>query len=205
MNFFGGSPLNRLSWLRTSEHFLNAIVTSPATRWVLFKSGQVLLASEPETKKRAIAHLTTADVRPLLGSEPFFAQGKNDGDAAESGVSVLEAARLRGPGIIFLGLHEPENASLALPSSDFSAKADAAAVAAKIEGTPYFSLDVSDLEEKNVSAALEGSELAKNGKALAFTDTRQAMSSMTQFDGGVVAEARAMVDWIARNKVRHSL
>ena len=66
VNFFGGSPLNRLSWLRTSEHFLNAIVTSAATRWVLFKAGQPLLVSEPETKKRKMSPTETdkSDLAP---------------------------------------------------------------------------------------------------------------------------------------------
>lgn len=200
INFFGGSPLNRLSWLRSSEHFLNAVALSPATRWVLFKAGQLLLASDSETKKRSLARLTTADVRPLLGSEPFFAQGQNDGDAAESGVAVLESARIRGPGIVFLGLHEPDNASHALPSTDFNAKKDAEAVVHKIQGTPYFSLDVTQLAEEAVTAVLENAEVTRSGKSLAFTDARQAMSSMDYFEGGVVAEARAMVDWNARNK-----
>lgn len=202
VNFFGGSPLNRLAWLRTSEHFLSAVVRSPATQWIVFKDGQLLFANEPETKKRSLARLSTTEVRPLLGTEPFFAQGQNDGDSAESGIPVLEAARLRGPGIVFLGLHEPESgASQALPSTDFSAKTDAATVASKIEGTPYFSLDVSDLEGNAVDAVLQSTEAAKSGKSMTFVDARQAMSSMDYFDGGIVAEARAMVDWNARNKV----
>lgn len=202
VNFFGGSPLNRLSWLRTSEHFLNAIATSPTTRWILFKAGQPLFVSDPETKTRSVARLTTADVRSLLGTEPFFAQGKNDGDAAERGVPVLESARLRGPGVVFLGLHEPESASHALPSSDFNAKADTEAVISKIQGTPYFSLDVSQLEEVAVNGVLENAEVSRSGKSLVFADARQGMSSMDYFEGGLLAEARAMIDWNSRNKVR---
>ncbi|KIP06523.1 hypothetical protein PHLGIDRAFT_453629 [Phlebiopsis gigantea 11061_1 CR5-6] len=201
VNFFGGSPLNRLSWLRTSEHFLNAVVGSPATRWIVFKDGQLLFAAEPAEKKRSLARLTTTEVRPLLGTEPFFAQGQSDGELAETGIPVLEAARLRGPGIVFLGLHEPKSgASLALPSSDFSAKTDAAAVAAKIEGTPYFSLDVSDLDGGTVDAVLQSTEAAKSGKSLSFLDARSAMPSMDVFEGAIVAEGRAMVDWNARYK-----
>ena len=176
-------------------------MVSPATRWIVFKSGQPLFATEPESKKRSLARLTTVDVRPLLGTEPFFAQGANEGDSAESGIPVLETARFRGPGVIFLGLHEPESANHALPSADFSAKADAEAVVAKIEGTPYFSLDVTDIDEEIVDAALQSAELSRNGQSLAFTDARQAMSSMDYFEGGIVAEARAMVDWNSRNRV----
>lgn len=181
---------------------MNAIVGSPAARWIVFKDGQLLFAAEQADKKRALARLTTTEVRPLLGTEPFFAQGQSDGEFAETGIAVLEAARLRGPGIVFLGLHEPESgASLALPSSDFSAKTDAAAVAAKIEGTPYFSLDVSELESGTVDAVLQSTEASKSGKSLSFVDARSAMPSMDVFEGGIVAEGRAMVDWNARNKV----
>lgn len=178
---------------------------SPATRWVIFKSGQPLFVVDQESKKRSIARLTTADVRPLLGTEPFFAQGLNEGESAENGIPVLETARLRGPGIIFLGLHEPESANHALPSAEFNAKADAEAVVAKIQGTPYFSLDVTDLEEQTVNVTLESAEPSKVGKSLVFTDARQASGSMDYFEGGVVAEARAMVDWNYRNKVYRTM
>ncbi|GJE92791.1 NADH pyrophosphatase domain-containing protein [Phanerochaete sordida] len=200
VNFFGGSPLNRLSWLRSSEHFLNAVALSSATRWILFEAGQPLMVSQPDSKKLTLARLTTTEVRPLLGSEPFFAQGQKDGDAAPSGVAVLESARIRGPGIIFLGLHEPENEGHALPSSDFNAKSDAEAVVHKIKGTPYFSLDVSSLEKAAVTTALEGAEVSQNGKSPIFTEPRKAMSNLDYFEGAVFAEARAMVDWNSRNK-----
>jgi hypothetical protein len=48
-NFFAGSPLNRLSWLRSSHVFLNALFFSPATRWIVFNGGQPLVASGPSS------------------------------------------------------------------------------------------------------------------------------------------------------------
>lgn len=209
-NFFSGSPLNRLSWLRTSQIFLNAVAISPAARWILLKDGQPLVASEPpphdttQRGKKSLARLSTAEVRPLLGSVPYFAQGQNDGDLAASDVHVLESARLRGAPIVFLGLHEPNSESEgadALPSSDFSAKADAAAVAEKIKGTPYFTLDVSGLEQKDVDDVIQSSEASKRGVKLNFTDARGALYTFTYFDAAITAEARSMVDWNARNKV----
>ncbi|KAH8107710.1 NUDIX hydrolase domain-like protein [Cristinia sonorae] len=207
-NFFSGSPLNRLSWLRTSQVFLNAVADSSAARWILIKDGQPLVATNPpsgteERGKKSLARLSTNEVRPLLGRTPLFSQGQNDGEFAPSDVHVLEAARLRGPPIVFLGLHEPNSDSEgadALPSSDFSAKVDAAAVAAKIKGTPYFTLDVSDVEQKEVDAVVQSSEGSQRGVALAFTDTRGVMYAFSYFDAAVTAEARSMVDWNARNK-----
>ncbi|OBZ70949.1 Peroxisomal NADH pyrophosphatase NUDT12 [Grifola frondosa] len=177
--------------------------TVPATRWVLFKSGQPLLA-EVE-KKRSLARLTTADVKLILGSEPFFSQGQHAGDPAAAPVPILEAARFHGPPIVFLGLHEPDiNTADALPSSDFSAKTDPVTVIANIKGTPYFSLDVSDVEQKELEETLQNAEVSKNGATLLFSEGRAAMDNFDSFEAAVFAEGRSMTDWNGRNKVRAS-
>ena len=203
VNFLGGSPLNRLSWLRPSQVFVDAILRSPSTRWILFKSGQPLVvAHSDQPKLRSLARLTTADVKPLLGSEPYLGQGQNDGDIAPHGVSSLEVARLRGPKIIFLGLEEPHGTTVILPSSDFSTKVEAPEVVAeRISGTPYFSLDVSDVESPALDAMLQNDQLAKDGGQLKFSEAKVAMLSMNRFEAAVFAEARTMVDWNAKNKV----
>ncbi|KAH7905966.1 NUDIX hydrolase domain-like protein [Hygrophoropsis aurantiaca] len=198
VNFLGGSPLNRLSWLRPSQSFLNAVVVSPATRWILFNSGQPLVSVYPDTQKRALAYLSTIDVKPFLGTEPYFGQGQNEGEAAAEDVHVLEAARIHNSPVVFLGLKENQSESAsALPSSDFS---DPQAAVANLEGTPYFSLDVADFEEGKVNEILQNTELGKNGATLTFVEPRAAMSSLDAFTAGVFAEARSMVDWNYRNK-----
>lgn len=153
----------------------------------------------------ALARLSTKDVRPLLGSDPLFSQGQNAGEIADPEVQSLQAARLHGPPIIFLGLHEHDDgtgeSSHALPSTEFSAKKDAEAVVANIHGTPYFSVDVSDIEEGRVNSVLDDSEGGRNGVKLEFLDGRAAMGSFTQFDSAVFSEARSLVDWSARNRV----
>lgn len=200
MHYFAGSPLNRLAWLRTSPAFLSAVVRSPETRWVLFNEGKPLL-STPPSGTAALARLSTQDVSPLLGPKPYFSQAQLPGETAPEDVKELQAARLHGPPIVFLGLHETVEGAQALPSSDFSAKQDAAAVVARIRGTPYFSLDVSDIEPANVSQVLQGSEAGRAGVKLEFVDGRAAMSLINQFDSGVFSVARTLVDWTARNKV----
>ena len=204
VNFLGGSPLNRLSWLRTSQVFVDAVLRSPSTRWILFKSGQPLVVlPNDQSKLQSLARLTTADIKPLLGPEPYLGQGQDDGDTAPHGVSALEVARLRGPKIIFLGLEEPHGTTAILPSSDFSVKKEAPEVVAeRITGTPYFSLDVSDVDSSALDPVLQNNQLAKDGGQLKFSEARAAMLSMNWFDGAVFAEARSVVDWNARNKVR---
>ena len=211
VNFFAGSPLNRLAWLRTSHQFLDAVATSPATRWVVFKDGNLLMQSqsggEEPAKSLSLARLTTADVKDILGPEPYFAQGRTPGEAAETVVPALESARLHGPPIVFLGLQEPGGVhglgqGNILPSSEFSKKTDASVVAQRIHGEPVFSLDVSEVPKDGVDALLANAEVAKSGVSLEFVDGRSAMGHLNQIDSGIFAVARSMVDWNARIKVR---
>jgi NAD+ diphosphatase len=190
----GGSPLNRLSWLRSSAPFLNAAVDSPTTRWILFNAGQPLIV----TSSKTIAQLPTEHVRLLLGASPYFGQGQHEGELvpADSDDHVLEAARHRGAPLVFLGLHEPQedggHGSGALPTSEFT---DADKAVSNIKGTLYFSLEVSELPQadvENVVASQEG---------LAFTEPRAAAATLDPFAAAVFAEARSMVDWNTRNKV----
>ena len=90
-----------------------------------------------------------------------------------------------------------------LPPSDFSDKTEAPEVITeRITGTPYFSLDVSDIETSALDPLLQNDELAKDGNQLMFSEGRAALFSMGWYDAAVFAEARSMVDWNARNIVR---
>ena len=208
VNFFSGSPLNRLAWLRTSQPFLNAIIHAPTTRWLVFNQGQPLVqtsapAAPAAPFKQSLVRLTTRDVRPLLGPEPFFSQGQHPGELAPADVKTLEAARLRGAPVAFLGLHETEASfAAALPSTDFSAQTDVQTVIANIKGDAYFSLDVSDVPKEEVNAVLAAAKEARGGAELAFVEPRSAMSNFELFESAIFAEARCIIDWNARNKVR---
>ncbi|KAI6037569.1 NUDIX hydrolase domain-like protein [Pisolithus marmoratus] len=193
-----GSPLNRLSWLRPSQSFLNAVITSPATRWVLFNDGLPLIATHVISQKRTLALLPTDDVRSLLGIEPYFGQGQFEGEASHSDAPVLEAARLHGARVVFLGLKEADPlTSAALPSSDFK---DPQATVANMEGTPFFTIDVADLEDSLVMSAVQTSRRVDSYITLNFMDPKTAMTSLDVFTAAVFAEARSMIDWNRRNK-----
>lgn len=162
---------------------------------------------EGDTKSFALARLTTSDVKDLLGPEPYFAQGKNPGVAAEEIGPALESARVHGPPIIFLGLQEPGGVhglgeGNILPSSDFSKKSDAIAVVKRLHGEPIFALDVTRLPSNGVNALVASASVVGGGVALAFIDGRAAMGHLNQIDSGIFAVGRSMVDWNARIKVR---
>ncbi|KAI4527160.1 hypothetical protein K525DRAFT_187425, partial [Schizophyllum commune Loenen D] len=177
INLFGGSPLNRLSWLRSSQIFLDAASTLPSTRWVLFNGGRPLVSAPRDALSRiSLAYLSTSD--------------NKDGAliTKEEASHHTEAARHLGPPIVFLGLEETDAQSgNALPSSDFT---DPATALDKLHGTPYFALDVGDL----------GLPDATLQDTLSWAEPRALMAGMDIFEGGVYAEARSMVDWNSRNK-----
>ncbi|KAL4073738.1 NUDIX hydrolase domain-like protein [Scleroderma citrinum] len=193
----GGSPLNRLSWLRTSQTFLNAAIVAHATRWILFNNGQPLIATHAVSKKRTLALLPTDDVSPLLGTEPYFGHGQYAGEAYPSGASVLEAARLHGPRIVFLGLKEPNPFTAALPSSDFI---DPQTAIANLQGTLFFSVDIAGIQECLVNEVIQASTSTNSHISLAFVEPRSAMTSLDIVTAAIFAEARSMVDWNGRNK-----
>lgn len=166
----------------------------------MFNDGKPLMSTpNAGNSGPTLARLTTDNVRPWLGAEPLFSQGQHAGSTADPEVASLQASRLHGPPIIFLGLQE-ENVVHALPSSEFSAKKDVQAVVSNVHGTPYFSVDVTELEEQSVSEVLRERSDAGSVK-LEFLDGRAAMASLTQFDSAVFAEAKSLVDWTARNRV----
>ncbi|PPQ64547.1 hypothetical protein CVT24_008449 [Panaeolus cyanescens] len=208
VNMFGGSPLNRLSWLRTSHKFLNAIIEAPNAKWVVFNAGQPLLLSGQAKPTPAL--LSTADIKPLLGNVPYFGQGEKDGelvvekdgeDHSHLLHSPTEAARHRGVRVTFLGLHEPpsDDSSTALPSTEFS---DAASALEKLQGTPYFTVDLADLEysEEQINNFLQTTSSSQAGNELAWSEPRALMTTLDPFTAAIFALARSMADWNLRNK-----
>ncbi|KAF7296033.1 hypothetical protein MKEN_01418300 [Mycena kentingensis (nom. inval.)] len=139
------SPLNRLSWLRPSHAFLNAIALSKTTRWLVSNGGQQLVSipTSSSTTKPAIAQLTTEQIKPWIGPEPFFGQAKEQGRtlAADEGSHYTESARHRGVRVVFLGLLDTLSTENALPTTDFT---DPETAVAKLQGTPYFAVDVAE-------------------------------------------------------------
>ncbi|KAK1234594.1 NADH pyrophosphatase [Marasmius sp. AFHP31] len=207
-NFFSGSPLNRLSWLRPSHKFLNAILTSPNTRWFLFNAGQPLVSYRPsETQEKPlkkIAYFPTRPLLPLLGPSPFFGQSQTAGALLpDSEVThSTEAARHLGIPVVFLGLHEQGTSGSALPEAEFKDNAEAAVQ--NLQGTPYFAVDVGDLESSEVDGVLRQVEEEQKVK-FEWSEPRSAMGLMDPFEAAVFAGARSMVDWNYRHKRKFPL
>ena len=158
-------------------------------------------------------YLTTNDVKPFLGPVPYFGQGKEPGDLIDEKDhgevthkhhSPTESARHRGIPAVFLGLHESQSSgsSAALPTSEFS---DPEVAVNKLDGTPYFAMDVADLEytPERLQEILKETIPGQEGKVLDWEEPRASMLTLDIVTAAIFASARSQVDWNLRNKVRH--
>ncbi|KAF3927188.1 hypothetical protein ABW20_dc0103830 [Dactylellina cionopaga] len=116
-NYFSGSPLNRLAFLRTNHTFLSTALTHPSTRFLLLNNLDPLASSAT-----SLAFATYSDISPLI-SNPYITDEKT---AIENFTSEIDH-----PTTIFLGLDE------SAPESD-----SVSAQEGKYKGQAYFSVDV---------------------------------------------------------------
>ena len=139
--------------------------------------------------------LTTAEVAPFLGSKPYLGQGHREGEIPAVDLPILEAARFRGAPTVFLGVSEPK-------ANDYDPTIPPEELARVLVGTPFFSIDLTKVNQPELDHLVQTSSAGTDGCRLTFAEPRAAFRSLSDFDARVVAEARSMVDWNFRNKVR---
>jgi len=173
-----------------------------------------MMSSDDSSTKLSPVYLTTPDVKQFLGPTPYFGQGKEPGELVVEKVgdsrehaqsSPTEAARHLGIPVVFLGLHETDakDNNTALPISEFS---DPEQGIKKLNGIPYFSLDVVDLDytPERLERLLKETTPGREGKILNWSEPRALMSILDAFTAAIYALARSLVDWNQRNKVGFS-
>lgn len=188
-NFYSGSDLNRLSWLRDDDEFLNRALRAHDTRFVLLMRGRPLIHARGDHKDR-LATLPWAAVAAAIdphGRGGVFggrANGREDSKATQGLVP-------EGLAIVLLGIREE---GTSLPGRE-------------PKGTPYFALSLTHAPAggpgppagvQALRSALEGDD------RYAFGDTRAiAMrGSWPTSEAAIVAQASSLLDWNDRNKVR---
>ncbi|KAJ7287096.1 NUDIX hydrolase domain-like protein [Mycena rebaudengoi] len=190
------SPLNRLSWLRSSHLFLNAVAASPKARWIVSSASQQLVSMSTSNTSDlpTLAQLTTSQVKPFLGEEPYFGQGQDDGRvlSADEVSPHTESCRHRGARIVFLGLLDALSTQNALPTSDFT---DPVRAVANLNGTPYFAIDVGDVVSDKEAFLKERSD----SQILRWGEPRTLMGTLDDVSLTLFNAARSMVDWNQRN------
>ncbi|KAI4147494.1 MAG: hypothetical protein L6R39_003092 [Caloplaca ligustica] len=113
-NYFSGSPLNRVSFLRTDHTFLSAALKHPTTSFLLFNNLNPL-ARNPSN----LSYISYADVTPLIGEDPYSKSEEQIISEYNSTITI--------PQLIFLGIDERNERGLTYNV---------------YTGSPFFALDV---------------------------------------------------------------
>ena len=98
-NYFSGSPLNRLSFLRHDPTFLTAAFSSPQAQFVVLNDFAPLVQDVAQLRCLALG-----DISPLTGTEPFKLSEEEAGKSYDSTAPAQ-------PVLIFLGLWEEAEAN----------------------------------------------------------------------------------------------
>lgn len=122
-NYFAGSPLNRVGFLRGDRAFLRSAFSHPSARFLLLND----LAPLVDESENRLGYVSFADVKVLTGVDPFE---KDEKDMIKDFNSEDER-----PLILLLGLDVGNK--LKAPETDDTYEYK------EYKGRPYFAIDVS--------------------------------------------------------------
>ena len=135
-NYFSGSPLNRVGFLREDHLFLSAALKHPSTSILLCNNLQPLVNKATQPKVGGKVHfLKLEDVKNIVGEERYKVSEKEH--IADYDSHKYEAQ------MIFLGIDEKAKEGLEYQSKN------------KYQGAPYFALDVTPREGTSVKEECE--------------------------------------------------
>ncbi|KAB2576703.1 hypothetical protein BFW01_g3946 [Lasiodiplodia theobromae] len=168
-NYFSGSPLNRVSFLRPDTTFLSQALKHDTSRFILFKDLNPLVKSADK-----LAYASYKDVEPAVG-DPFTA-------SEDDIIKQFNSTSYR-PQLIFLGLDE-------------SKKQGGFAYKEHYAGQPYWALDITP--RASVTEAAEALIKKVEGEGLYFAQGRMQLSLIAP-EAAIYAEGRHLLDWNLRN------
>ncbi|KAK3322395.1 NUDIX hydrolase domain-like protein [Apodospora peruviana] len=182
-NYFSGSPLNRLSFLRGDRDFLRQAFSYPSTAFLLMNNLDPLVRQDDPSH---LAFATIADVVPLTGEDPF-------GKTEEEQIRDFDSADDKHPPVIvFLGVDDKAQLPSSRQVEEFAYKS--------FRGSPYFAVDVTPRGEGKV--AVEARKLVERLKERGLEFHQTAGHRHMGLHAGQAAmygHARALIDWNARN------
>lgn len=153
-NYFSGSPLNRVGFLRSDNAFLSRALKHPSTSFMLCNELQPLV-KEPSH----LAYASFEDVKPIIGDDPYM-------QTEDELVAAYDSSKAF-PQMIFLGIDEKRADGLEYTGKN------------TYKGAAYFALDVSP---KGDSADVANSVIKKmESKGLSFAKGR--MMELEAADG----------------------
>ncbi|QSZ32615.1 hypothetical protein DSL72_002194 [Monilinia vaccinii-corymbosi] len=167
-NYFSGSPLNRVSFLRTNHDFISKAFVHPTTNFLLLNN----LAPLTKNPSR-LAYASHSDITRLTGPNPFEKTEEVLIQEYNSSISL--------PLVLFLGLDERNKEGFSHGT---------------YTGTPYFAIDVTPKGTYENEA--NGVVKAMQERGLQFQEGRM-LASLDAPEAAIFAQARALLDWNARN------
>ncbi len=145
-NYFSGSPLNRVSFLRSDHAFISAAFTHPSTSFLLFND------LSPMAKDPAhLAYASHKEIKPLTGENPFEKTEEQLIKEFNSSITL--------PLVLFLGLDERRKDGF-----EFGI----------YKGSPYFAIDITP--KGSIKEKAERIIEAMKVKGMTFLEGRTAMA-----------------------------
>lgn len=161
--------MNRVSFLRGDNKFLSAALKHPTTSFLLFNDLQPL-GKDPTS----LQYVSYNDVKALIGDDPY-SQTEEELIASYNSTKTV-------PQLLFLGLDESKSEWLSYTN---------------YQGAPYFALDVTP--KGTISeAATQLIENLRTSRNQTFIEGRM-HTSLPAPTAAIYAQARALLDWNARN------
>ncbi|KAK3295629.1 NUDIX hydrolase domain-like protein [Chaetomium fimeti] len=188
-NYFSGSPLNRLSFLRADTAFLRAAFAHRDARFLLLNGLAPLVWQADGTR---LAFATYADVAPLTGPEPFARTEEEmvaGFDSGVEGVTVVFLGVDEKAGVVVVDEGEGEKPGVEeLQQEGFAYK--------DFKGAPYFAVDVTP--RGGLAGKAEALVKGMVEKGCTFKETTPRSMGLQAGQAAMYGQARALVDWNAR-------
>ncbi|KAK4443959.1 NUDIX hydrolase domain-like protein [Podospora aff. communis PSN243] len=180
INYFSGSPLNRLSFLRTDHDFLQSAFSHPSASFLLMNGlAPLVLASD----SAELGFVSGEEVYPLTGREPFV-------KTEEELIREFDSSVTR-PVVVFLGVDE--NGSF----RGHGGEKGEGFVYKEYRGVPYFGVDVTP--RGTLSEVAKGVVERVKGLGMEFHESSPRHMGLHAGQAATYGYARALLDWNARN------
>ena len=145
-NYFSGSPLNRVSFLRNDHSFISSAFTHPSTSFLLF-NGLAPMAKDPSH----LAYASHKEIKSLTGENPFEKTEEERIKEFNSSITM--------PLVLFLGIDEKRKEGFEYGI---------------YKGSPYFAVDITP--KGTIKEEAEGIIEAIKTKGMIFLEGRTAMA-----------------------------